>query len=166
MKRCIPLLLAALVGCATQQGASHSVSAAAGEGSHPAPPSQPAPPAAIEAPTVPAPVASTPVHVPTLREFAEWNDIRLLDVYTGMTKKTVESTMATAPAGRWRNPQKRQILHTIDGKVYEVLFYLTRLPSKERPITEIHMTPVIFHGGKVAAIGRYQLKKLRRRMVY
>jgi len=66
----------------------------------------------------------------------------------------------------WENPYKRQTLQATDRTVYEVLFYLTRLPSKGRIITENQLTPVIFSNGKVAAIGRYRLKKLRRNAMH
>ncbi len=169
MKRFPPLLLAVLAGCATPQAPSR-----------PETPVVPAhePPQALVAPSVPAGEAMSPSTgeatppsipnapakelLPTRQAFADWNDSKLLDIYKGMTKEQVEQVMAPNQEGKWRNPYKRQVLRSNNGKVYEVLFYFTRIPSKDRPITESQMTPVIFNEGKVIAMGRYQLKKLRR----
>lgn len=169
MKRFSPLLLAVLAGCATPQAPSRPEA--------PVVPAQ-EPAQASVAPAVPtgeamspSAGATTPPPTPgapakelltTRQAFADWNDSKLLDIYKGMTKEQVEQAMAPNQAGKWRNPYKRQVLRSNDGKVYEVLFYFTRTPSKDRPITESQMTPVIFTEGKVIAMGRYQLKKLRR----
>jgi hypothetical protein len=171
VKRFSPLLLALLAGCATHQAPSRPETPVV---SAPAP----APAQVLVAPSAPTGEATsplvgeaTPLSVPaapakellsTLQAFADWNDSKLLDIYKGMTKVQVERVMAPNQAGKWRNPYKRQVLHSNDGRAYEVLFYFTRMPSKGRPITESQMTPVIFNEGKVFAMGRYQLKKLRR----
>jgi len=88
-------------------------------------------------------------------KLAETNDENILHVYTGMYRKTVEGIM-----GKVQNPYKRQKITSADGKVYEVLFYLTREPRKGRPITDRMLSPLIFRKGRVVAIGNYSLKKL------
>jgi hypothetical protein len=90
-----------------------------------------------------------------LVELAERNDEKIMNVFVGMYRKTVEDIMGMA-----RNPYKRQTIAGADNQVYEVLYYLTREPRKGRPITDRMLTPVIFKQGRVAAIGSYQLKKL------
>lgn len=93
----------------------------------------------------------------SLTRLAADNDEKILNIYVGMYKKTVEGVMGTA-----HNPYKQQKITGTDGKVYEVLYYLTREPRKGRPITDRMLTPVIFRKGQVAAIGHYQLKRLIR----
>lgn len=169
MKRFLPLLLAVLAGCATPQAPSRPGTPVVPAHEPPqalavpsAPTGEAASPLVGETTSPPAPAAPTKELLSTQQAFADWNDSKLLDIYKGMTKEEVEQVMAPNQAGKWRNPYKRQVLHSSNGKVYEVLFYFTRMPSKDRPITESQMTPVIFNDGKVIAMGRYQLKKLRR----
>lgn len=169
MKWFIAVLLAVLAGCATHQGPVRTTSPPVTGMTNPVSPLIESTPTAaaqsppVEVPTIPPPIGSVPVRAPTLNEFADRNDIRLLEVYNGMTKKAVERIMEWHHADVWKNPYKRQTLHVADGKVYEVFFYLTRPHSKGHPITEKQLTPVIFNDGRVSAIGRYQLKKLRQR---
>ncbi len=85
------------------------------------------------------------------------NDDKIMNVFVGMDKKTVEDVM-----GGGQNPFKRQTVTGIDNQKYEILYYLTREPRKGRPITDRMLTPVIFKKGRVAAIGAYHLKKLLR----
>jgi len=166
----VAVLLAVLAGCATHQEPVRTTSPQVTGMTNPVfPLVESTPTAAVQSPpvevsTIPTPIGSVPVSAPTLNEFADWNDIRLLEVYNGMTKKAVERIMEWRHADGWRkNPYKRQTLHVADGKAYDVFFYLTRPPSKGHPITEKQLTPVIFNDGHVSAIGRYQLKKLRHR---
>jgi|WetSurMetagenome_2_1015567.scaffolds.fasta_scaffold00779_11 hypothetical protein len=84
------------------------------------------------------------------------NDEKLLRVYVGMDKSLVELIMKSA-----HNPAKREQITGKDGQLYEVLFYLNREPREGKPVTERHMTPVIFKDKKVVAIGKFHLKKLR-----
>lgn len=93
----------------------------------------------------------------SLTRLAAENDEKILNIYVGMYKKTVEDVMGTA-----HNPYKHQKITGSEGKIYEVLYYLTREPRKGRPITDRMLTPVIFRKGQVAAIGNYQLKRLIR----
>jgi hypothetical protein len=178
VKRFPPLLLVLLAGCATHQAPSRPETPVKEE-THVVPAHEPA--QALVAPSVPTREATSPPAgestlpsvpdapvkepVSTRQAFADWNDGKLLDIYKGMTKKQVEQVMAPNQADKRRNPYKRQVLRSNDGKVYEVLFYFTRMPSKGRPVTESQMTPVILSEGKVIAMGRYQLKKLRRSLV-
>lgn len=114
--------------------------------------------------TVPVePVGPPPArkHV-SLDEFAQANDDKLLQVYVGMSLRSAERIMDGQQSGPYVNPYKRQTLAGADGKVSEVLFYLTRPPRAGRRITESDLTPVIFQENRVVAIGRYPLKKLRR----
>ena len=97
-----------------------------------------------------------------LEAFAELNDEKLLYVYPGMSIAAVEHIMGGRQSGSYVNPYKRQTIATVDGKVHEVLFYLTRPPRSGRRVTESQLTPVIFLNNRVVAIGRYPLKKLRR----
>jgi hypothetical protein len=90
-----------------------------------------------------------------LVELAEKNDEKIMNVFVGMYRRTVEDIMGTG-----RNPFKRQSITGTDDQVYEILYYLTREPRKGRPITDRMLTPIIFKKGRVAAIGAYQLKKL------
>jgi hypothetical protein len=87
---------------------------------------------------------------------AEYNDNKLVNVYKGMDKATVEIIMASA-----HNPYKREKITGKDGQTYEVHFYLTREPRKGKPITEKLLTPVIFGHSEVVGMGNFQLKKLR-----
>jgi hypothetical protein len=89
---------------------------------------------------------------------AELNDERLLEVFVGMYRKTVDGAMGFSR----QNPFKREVIAGMDGREYEVLFYLTREPRKGKGVTERQLTPVIFREDRVVAIGRYPLKKLRR----
>ena len=169
MKRFSPLLLALLAGCATHQAPSHPETPvvpahepAQALVAPSAPTGETMSPLVGEATPPPVPAAPAKELLSTRQAFADWNDSKLLDIYKGMTKEQVEQVMAPNRAGKWRNPYKRQVLHSNDGKAYEVLFYFTRMPSKDHSVTESQMTPVIFNEGKVVAMGRYQLKKLRR----
>jgi hypothetical protein len=87
---------------------------------------------------------------------AEANENKLINVYKGLDKGTVEAVMASA-----HNPFKREKVTGTKGQIYEVLFYLTREPRKNKPITERQLTPVILKNGEVIAMGNFQLKKLR-----
>jgi hypothetical protein len=97
-----------------------------------------------------------------LQEFADANDERLLQVYVGMSRAAVERLMDGRQSGSYLNPYKRQTLAGVNGKDYEVLFYVTRAPRAGRRISEAQLTPVILANERVTAIGRYPLKKLRR----
>jgi hypothetical protein len=123
-------------------------------------PSQPAPEAK---PGRPAPVVpeedydAVPYDGKSYSSIAERNDERLLNVFVGMYRVTVEKVM-----GAGTRPYKKEFLRDESDHIYEILFYLTREPKKGRPVTERHLTPVIFKDSRVHALGRYQLKKLRR----
>ncbi len=91
-----------------------------------------------------------------LSRLAEANDEKLIRIFIGMDKGTVEATMASA-----HNPSKRERITGSAGQLYEVLFYLTREPRKGKPVTERLMTPVILRNNEVVAIGNFHLKKLR-----
>jgi hypothetical protein len=93
--------------------------------------------------------------------FLERNENNLLRVYVDMDKARVLSIMSDHRAGGWANPCKEERLVDSGGKVYEVVFYLARRPSKFRPLNERLMTPVVFLNDRVHTIGRYGLKKLR-----
>ncbi|MFA5072294.1 MAG: hypothetical protein WC539_00105 [Nitrospirota bacterium] len=90
-----------------------------------------------------------------LTYLAETNDEKIVNVFTGMSKRTVEGIM-----GNVQNPYKREIITGSDSIDYEILFYLTREPRKGRPITNRMLTPIILKNGHVIAIGIYHLKKL------
>ncbi len=85
------------------------------------------------------------------------NDDKIMNIFVGMDRRTVEDIMGGGP-----NPFKRQTITGIDNQKYEILYYLTREPRKGRPITDRMLTPIIIKSGKVAAIGVYHLKKLMR----
>jgi hypothetical protein len=97
-----------------------------------------------------------------LEEFAEANDEKLLNIYVGMSRQSVERLMDGHQSGKWINPYKYQVVVGADGKKHEVLFYLTRAPRQGQRVTENFLTPVIFQNDRLTAIGRYPLKKLRR----
>ena len=91
-----------------------------------------------------------------LARITEENDEKLIRIFVGMDRATVEATMASA-----HNPAKRERITGSAGQTYEVLFYLTREPRKGKPVTERLMTPVILRNNEVVAIGNFHLKKLR-----
>jgi hypothetical protein len=93
--------------------------------------------------------------------FLERNENSLLRVYVDMSKTNVLSIMSEYRAGNWVNPCKEEKLMDNNGRIYEVIFYLSRRPVQSRPLGERLMTPVIFRDDRVYAIGRYSLKKLR-----
>lgn len=97
----------------------------------------------------------------TQERFIERNENSLLRVYIDMPKAEVMSIMSDYRAGDWVNPCKQERLMDSSGKVYEVVFYLSRRPVQSRPFNERLMTPVILRDNRVYAIGRYSLKKLR-----
>lgn len=98
----------------------------------------------------------------SLSDFAEANDEKLLFVYPGMSRQTVERIMDGNQSGKWTNPYKHQAVINADGVNYDVLFYLTRAPRQGQRVRESLLTPVIFQNDRVTAIGRYPLKKIRR----
>jgi hypothetical protein len=93
----------------------------------------------------------------SLTELAEANDDRIMNVFVGMYRKTVETIMGTD-----RNPYRKTTITGTDGQVYDILFYLTREPRQGKPITDRMLSPIIFKKGRVVAMGNYQLKKLTR----
>lgn len=158
MRRILWIMLTMFAaGCATSPRPAEPLPA----GSDPTPVSPAVTPTAV-------PEQVAPVEAPVVRRslgldaFAEANDEKLLQVYVGMRRATVERLMDGHQSGQWINPAKRQVLTGSDGKAYEVLFYLTRAPEHGRRVTENFLTPVIFRDERVVAIGRYPLKKLRR----
>ena len=98
----------------------------------------------------------------SLNDFAEANDEKLLNVYPGMSRQTVERVMDGQQSGKWTNPYKHQAVISANGTSHDVLFYLTRAPRQGQRVTENFLTPVIFQNERVTAIGRYPLKKIRR----
>lgn len=162
MKRFIFAIALGLAGCATPVPPETPPPAP-----RPVAPAVPAQPPAAPEPTAPPSepsVVQEPEVTPRLgfKEFVERNDDKLMEVYVGMPKEEVERIMALPEGEKWTSPSKRQKLKTRDGRFYEIWFYLTRLPPKGRAVNENDLTPVILKDEKVAAIGRYQLKKLRR----
>jgi len=125
-------------------------------------PLSPAPP--LVEPTLSEPVNPSPVVRKwlSLNDFAETNDEKLLNVYPGMSRQTVERIMDGHQSGKWTNPYKHQAVIGANGTSHEVLFYLTRAPRQGQRVTENLLTPVIFQNERVTAIGRYPLKKIRR----
>jgi hypothetical protein len=121
-------------------------------------------PASPVEPGLPEPVSPAPVVRKwlSLNDFAEANDEKLLNVYPGMSRQTVERIMDGHQSGKWANPYKQQAVINADGKSHDVLFYLTRAPRQGQRVTENFLTPVIFQNERVTAIGRYPLKKIRR----
>lgn len=97
----------------------------------------------------------------TQERFIERNENSLLRVYIDMSKAEVISIMSNYRSGEWVNPCKQEKLMDNNGKVYDVVFYLSRKPVQSRPFNERLMTPVILRDDRVYAIGRYSLKKLR-----
>jgi len=93
----------------------------------------------------------------SLTALAETNDEKIMNVFVGMYRKTVETIM-----GSDRNPYRKKTITGTDGEAYDILFYLTREPHPGKPITERMLSPVIFKKGRVVAMGNYQLKKLIR----
>lgn len=93
----------------------------------------------------------------SLTTLADANDEKIMNVFVGMYRKTVETIM-----GSDRNPFRKTKIIGIDGDIYDVLFYLTREPRQGKPITDRMLFPVIFKKGRVVAMGNYQLKKLIR----
>lgn len=170
-------LVAILAGCATGREAFSPPSpaqtaplstpqqtAAVAEDQRPGPP--PLPPSGT-APNKPSEMATTK-EIPAAErrlsaaELAALNDERLLDVYRGMPRRAVEQLMDVRQGERLLNPFRREWLRDDDGRLYEVLYYLTREPFKGRAVGWRDLTPVIFLDDKVHAIGRYSLKKLKR----
>lgn len=104
-----------------------------------------------------------PEKMERLSAFAALNDENLINIYIGMPQKKVKSIMGSFHrAGLLSNPYWQETIKSAAGQTYEIWFYLTREPLRKRMITERHVTPVIFKDEEVYAIGRYQLKKLRR----
>jgi hypothetical protein len=93
----------------------------------------------------------------SLARQAEANDEKIINIFVGMYRNTVETIM-----GSDHNPYRRTKITGTDGETYDVLFYLTREPRQGKPITERMLSPVIFLKGRVVAMGNYQLKKLIR----
>lgn len=127
------------------------------------------PPSVPSGPSVSEPLATAapkekPVaeHPLSAAELAALNDERLLDVYPGLSRRVVEHLMDVRQAGRPLNPFRREWLRDADGRLYEVLYYLTRAPLKNRAVRQRDLTPVIFLDDKVHAIGHYPLKTLKR----
>lgn len=161
MHRIAVVLLLLLSGCATAPPPARELPSASPEPV--APPAVVEPPAAPAAPVVPElQVVAPPPRMQGLEAFAEQNDEKLLYVYPGMALSAVERIMGGRQSGSYVNPYKRQTIATVDGKVHEVLFYLTRPPRSGHRVTERQLTPVILINNRVVAIGRYPLKKLRR----
>jgi hypothetical protein len=104
----------------------------------------------------PGPIGEPPTESKGWAKLAESNDNKLMNVYKGMDKATVEIIMASA-----HNPYKHEKITGKNDQLFEVLFYLTREPRKGKPITEKLLTPVIFKNSEVVAMGSFQLKKLR-----
>lgn len=75
--------------------------------------------------------------------------------------KRVISVMSGYRAPGWRNPCGIEKRIDGQGQVSVTLFYLTRKPTRSRPLGENRMTPVIIRDGRVDTFGRYRLKKLR-----
>jgi hypothetical protein len=173
MKKLLLLAVVSLAGCATVPGpapvaapATHSPASSAESaavGIVPNEASAPESASILGSATVP-PATEPAEDKPPLKfkDFVALNDNKLIDVYRGMDKKQVEALMNDHASGRFANPYKRQVVKTREGRSYEILFYLTHAPAAGKPITENHTTPVIFLEGKVDAIGKYPLKKLRR----
>lgn len=97
----------------------------------------------------------------TQERFLERNENSLLRVYVDMPKSEVMSIMNDYRAGDWINPCKQERLIDGNGRIYDVIFYLSRRPLQLRKFNERLMTPVILRDDRVYAIGRYGLKKLR-----
>lgn len=93
----------------------------------------------------------------SLTALAEANDEKIMNVFVGMYRKTVDTIM-----GSDRNPYRKKTITGTDGEAYDVLFYLTREPRQGKPITDRMLSPIIFKQGRVVAMGNYQLKKLIR----
>jgi len=70
-----------------------------------------------------------------LEEFAEANDEKLLNIYVGMSRQSVERIMDGHQSGKWINPYKHQVVAGADGKKNEILFYLTRAPRQGQRVT-------------------------------
>lgn len=170
-------LVAMLAGCAT----GHPLlSPSPPEQSAPLPPPQTPAAVAEDPPLGPPPAApsgSSPSEPPataapkekpaaehplSAAELAALNDERLLDVYPGLPRRVVERLMDVRQGGRPLNPFRREWLRHRDGRLYEVLYYLTRAPLKGRAVRLRDLTPVIFQDDKVHAIGHYPLKTLKR----
>ena len=97
----------------------------------------------------------------TQERFLERNENSLLRIYVDMSKSEVLSIMSDYSAGDWVNPCKQEKLMDSKGRIYDVVFYLSRSPMQSQPFNERLMTPVILRDDRVFAIGRYSLKKLR-----
>lgn len=67
--------------------------------------------------------------------------------------------MAAPGDSAWKNPYRRERLQSGE-RTYDIWFYLTREPRAGRAVADAELTPVILSSGKVAALGRYPLKKL------
>jgi hypothetical protein len=138
-------------------------------GEKPGPPPLALPPAA-DTPAItrpepdPAPAAPTPEEPRRLThvELAFINSERLIDIYRGMKRETVEKIMHFEHGGQAVNPQRQEWLRDGEGRIYVVLHYLTREPLRGKPLRDLNYTPVIFRDDRVTDIGRYPLKKLKR----
>lgn len=156
------LFAAALVlaGCATvpPQSPGHATDAMPGPAEAPSPDrTSETEPALPDVAVIPAERRAL-----ALGEFAERNDEKLLQVYVGMSRRSVEQLMQSVGTGPYANPFRRQMLSDAHGERYEVLYFLTRTPVGGRRVSENQLTPVIFRDDRVVAIGRFPLKKLRR----
>ncbi len=92
------------------------------------------------------------------------NDERLLHVYPGMGKKAVRRIMSGYRTRQWRNPCWTEKRIGRNGRVHEIEFYIVRKLTRTRPMGLRVMMPIIYDtAGRVDAISRYRLKKLRKR---
>ena len=149
-------------GCATVAPATPASSVSAPI-TRAEPETAPAADAVLNAPGTAQPEPATPPTVQvSLKEFVEHNDDRLLLAYVGMSRQNVDRLMNGHRSGTYSNPFRQQSISLVDGKRYDVLYYLTRAPNTGKGITETMLTPVILKNDRIVAIGRYPLKKLRR----
>jgi hypothetical protein len=157
------ILALALTGCATpppagvpravQEPAETAVSPEKAE-----PEVTPGEPAAAPSPEpdVAAPVPETL----TREQFIARNDEKLLWVFEGMERAAVRKIMGDAHAPGLRNPCWTEKRVSAKGVVYEIEFYLNRMPTRSRPLGTRTLQPVIYIRDRVEAISRYQYKKL------
>lgn len=106
----------------------------------------------------------------------ECNDLRnsnrknLLKLSSGMPKQDViqlmgececENKFTNAVGQKWvfisaTNPYRNQ-LHASNGKIVEILYYLTDLKNNDRAITDDELTPLFFENDKLIGWGNRYL---------
>ncbi len=108
----------------------------------------------------------------TLQDVTSVNRSRLLRLSTKMSKNEVLDIMGTDAKkatvvlhqyGNWaetpvenitiNNPYKSEMLKGKDGKMFEILYYLTDVRKSDNNISDDELTPLVFENGELIGWG-------------